>query len=231
MTDLEKRLWAADCWLRCMELLIKAYEQNKPRDLICRLESLIIEIDKYSDDQPRDEHGRWTSGGGSSGENSGGENSVVAEESETASNAHPRNEELEKQIKKCIDAPDPVFADDLEKNFRKIPKENGKYIIAMHGTADSVELFGTKADEKVLSNILKSRKDYNGEEIVLISCNTGNTDTSSNCFAQKLANKTGKIVYAPTRYGAISSNGEYYSSDSKGKRKVGSFKRFKPKIE
>lgn len=63
MTDLEKRLWAADCWLRCMDLLMKAYEQDKPRDLICRLESLIIEIDKYSDDQPRDDHGRWTSGG------------------------------------------------------------------------------------------------------------------------------------------------------------------------
>ena len=85
----------------------------------------IIEA-RYSDDQPRDDHGRWTSEGGSSGENSGGENSVVAEESETASNAHPRNEELEKQIKKCIDAPDPVFADDLEKKFQKDNKGKWK---------------------------------------------------------------------------------------------------------
>ena len=156
MNELSKRLWSADCWLRCTELLINAYEQNKPYDLICRLKRLIIEIDKYSDSQLRDDHGRWTSGGGSSGENSGGENSVVAEESETASNAHPRNEELEKQIKRCIEAPVPVFADDLEQNFRRIPKENGKYIVAMHGTADSVELFGTEADEKVLFNILRS---------------------------------------------------------------------------
>lgn len=62
MNELSKRLWSADCWLRCTELLINAYEQNKPYDLICRLKRLIIEIDKYSDSQPRDEHGRWTSG-------------------------------------------------------------------------------------------------------------------------------------------------------------------------
>lgn len=49
MNELSKRLWSADCWLRCTELLINAYEQNKPYDLICRLKRLIIEIDKYSD--------------------------------------------------------------------------------------------------------------------------------------------------------------------------------------
>ena len=36
MNELSKRLWSADCWLRCTELLINAYEQNKPYDLICR---------------------------------------------------------------------------------------------------------------------------------------------------------------------------------------------------
>ena len=66
MTGIENRLWAADYWLRCTKLLMKAYEQNKPDDLICCLERLIIEIEKYSEDQPRDDHGRWTSGGGSS---------------------------------------------------------------------------------------------------------------------------------------------------------------------
>lgn len=64
MTGIENRLWAADYWLRCTKLLMKAYEQNKPDDLICCLERLIIEIEKYSEDQPRDDHGRWTSGGG-----------------------------------------------------------------------------------------------------------------------------------------------------------------------
>lgn len=63
MNEIDRRIWAADCWLRCTALLMKAYKQNSPDDLICRLKSLIIEIDKFSDDQPRDEHGRWTSGG------------------------------------------------------------------------------------------------------------------------------------------------------------------------
>ena len=57
----------------------------------------IINIAKYSDSQPRDDHGRWTDGGGDSGGSSGG---AVASNTETASNSHPRNEELEKLIKK-----------------------------------------------------------------------------------------------------------------------------------
>ena len=74
MNEHKRRLWAAGYRLRCIDLLLKAWEQNAQDDLICSIESLIIEIDKYSDDQPRDDHGRWTSGGGSGG-NSLSENS------------------------------------------------------------------------------------------------------------------------------------------------------------
>ena len=48
----------------------------------------------------------------------------MASNTETASNSHPRNEELEKLIKKCIDEPDPVFADDLRNNYLNIPNYN-----------------------------------------------------------------------------------------------------------
>lgn len=189
----------------------------------------IINIAKYSDSQPRDDHDRWTDGGGDSGGSSGG---AVASNTETASNSHPRNEELEKLIKKCIDEPDPVFADDLRNNYLNIPKEKGKYIIAMHGTDESVELFGTKVNDKVLANIIKNRKDYNNrDEIVLISCNTGNETKGKNNFAQKLADRINRNVYAPTRYGAISADGKYFSSNAKGTKKEGTFKKFKPHNE
>lgn len=146
-------------------------------------------------------------------------NNVIAESDspELASNAHPRNEKLEEVIKQCIEQEHPVFADDLKANFLKIPKEEGKYIVAMHGTPNNVFLYGEKADEKILANIIRNRSDYKGEKtIVLISCNTGNTTDTKVCFAQKFANEIGKNVLAPTEYGAISPLGRYYSSTFRG---------------
>lgn len=145
------------------------------------------------------------------------------------SNAHPRNTELENIIQKCIKQDEPVFANDLARNFAKIKPEKGKYIIALHGTPYSTYLYEHKIDEKILANIIRSRKDYNNEAIVLISCNTGNTENTKTCFAQKLANELGVAVYAPTRFGAILSNGKYYSSDVTGLVKEGIFKKFIPK--
>ena len=51
--------------------VIKAAE-NSFLPLAKHLESAIININKYSDSQPRDDHGRWTDGGGGSSGGSGG---------------------------------------------------------------------------------------------------------------------------------------------------------------
>ena len=145
-----------------------------------------------------------------------------------ASNAHSRNRELEETIKRCINQEKPVFADDLAKYFNNIPPEKGKYIMALHGSAESGYIYGYKIDARTLANIVKSRKDYNGkDEIVLISCNTGSEDVKK-CFAQELADAMGVRIHAPTHYGAISPWGSYYSSDKRGKRS-GKFKHFDPK--
>lgn len=50
-------------------------------------------------------------------------------------------------------------------------------MIALHGTLYSTYLYEYKINEKILANIIRSRKDYNNEVIVLISCNIGNTKT------------------------------------------------------
>ncbi len=74
MNTLNRRILAAECSMKIMELLIKSDEQNLPKDLICSLQELIIEIDKCGNDQPRDDRGRWTNAGGgeSGGSSSGG---------------------------------------------------------------------------------------------------------------------------------------------------------------
>ena len=165
----------------------------------------------------------------SSIDNSSG-NGIMSVVAEVASNAHSRDVELESIIERCIKQDKPVFADDLALNFSKIPHESGRYIVAMHGSPNEVMLYGRSANEKILANIIRSRKDYNNEdEIVLISCNTGNEAEVSKCFAQRLADEMGKTVYAPTRYGAIDFWGNYYSSDEKGRRREGDFIPFEPK--
>ena len=182
-----------------------------------------------------DSKGKFSTGGGGAfhGGNVGksidksGESGII----NIASNAHSRDVELEKTIQKCISQEKPVFADDLAKYFLNIPPEKGKYILALHGNANEAFIYDRKINAKTLANIIKSRKDYNREdEIVLISCNTGNETASKKCFAQQLANEMNKTVHAPTKYGAISIFGTYYSSD-KYCRKSGEFKPFEPEVQ
>ena len=149
---------------------------------------------------------------------------------EVASNAHSRNLDLEATIKKCIKQDKPIFANGkLAEYFERIPPEEKKYITSMHGTDHSVMLYDQEVDAKILANILRNRTDYHNEEIVLISCHTGNTETTVNCFAQQLSDEMGVSVYAPTRYGAINTNGKYYSSDKTGLKREGEFLEFVPR--
>lgn len=183
-----------------------------------------------------DEKGRFCSGGGGGGRmssSSSGNSSKSLDKSEksdiigVASNAHPRDIELEKTIQKCIKQDKPVFADDLAKFFPKIKPEANRYIMSLHGNPNETCIYNKKIDARTLANIIKSRKDYHNEEIVLISCNTGNTEHTKICFAQKFANEMGVTVYAPTKYGVINIFGQYYSGTLKGQRD-GEFKPFEP---
>ena len=79
----------------------------------------------------------------------------------------------------------------------EIPKKEGYFDFAAHGSADSIE-YGSR--DKVLNarevaRIIKHSESYNGEKIRLLSCNTGSTDKG---FAQQLANALGVEVEAPT---------------------------------
>lgn len=128
-----------------------------------------------------------------------------------ASNTHPRNIELENTIKRCINSKLPIFAEDLIRGVSKIKPPHNEYVVGLHGCDTATWIFGIKIDVGILSNIIKARKDYHGENIYLFSCNTGNTTKTEDCFAQLLADKLGVTVYAPTEYGVVWSNGRHYS--------------------
>ena len=228
-------LWEYKHDLKCMKIVGMLLNGQPAGKIIDEMQSLYLvnntEV-RYNDGShyTKDEHGRFTGSTSSSGSSSG---SVASGENiGAASHAHSRNIELEEMIQRCVNEPTPVFSDDLKPFFDKIPKEHGKYILALHGNPDNVYLFGMEVDDRILANIIKSRKDYNGEnEIVLISCNTGNTSGKNTCFAKRLADRLGKTVIAPTSYGSISSTGKYYSSNRTGTIREGEFKPFNPDVK
>ena len=106
-------------------------------------------------------------------------------------------------IEKGIEEDTPIFAKDTPTNifasvFKLIPKEEGKYTVGLHGAETFAEFFGEPIDAYTLAQIIRQRKDYQtGTPIKLLSCYTGMTKTTGNCFAQLLANELGVIVEAP----------------------------------
>lgn len=53
-------------------------------------------------------------------------------------------------------------------------------------------------DYKSLWKAIRAREDYDGQGIRLLSCGTGSEDDKGFCFAQALADYSGKTVEAPS---------------------------------
>lgn len=90
------------------------------------------------------------------------------------------------------------FGANMRRNYGRLSLP-GEYIVAAHGSPKTVELLGKRSDHKVLADIIEARKDYDPAKTVrLYSCSTGKVDESGDCFAQRLADRLGTPVIAPT---------------------------------
>lgn len=100
--------------------------------------------------------------------------------------------------------------DDLLNQFvKKVKSKDGYYDVGMHGTPNAM-CFGTDAPNtspRLLANVIRRRKDYNGENIRLLSCSTGKIVDGNYCFAEELSNALGVCVEAPNDELLIGSNG------------------------
>lgn len=100
--------------------------------------------------------------------------------------------------------------DDLLNQFvKKVKSKDGYYDVSMHGTPNAM-CFGTDAPNtspRLLANVIRRRKDYNGENIRLLSCSTGKIIDGNYCFAEELSNALGVCVEAPNDELLIGSNG------------------------
>lgn len=133
------------------------------------------------------------------------------------------DEQRAEVIQRGIQEPNAVFSYDTKDNHfpsnaQRIPKLPNTFDVISHGTVESMEFFPqdypendirAHIDAYTLSQILLGRDDYQrfvadcrerGVKPVvrLLSCNTGNTRNTGNCFAQLLANELGEDISAPT---------------------------------
>ena len=132
-------------------------------------------------------------------------------------------EERTEVIQRGQNEPKAVFSYDRPDNkamtyLQKVPKEPDTFDVISHGSPDRIEFFRqdyptgdrrAAIDAYTLSCILKGRSDYKAlvadcqqrgvtPTVRLLSCNTGNTTNTGDCFAQLLANELGHYVTAPT---------------------------------
>lgn len=125
----------------------------------------------------------------------------------------PREERL-RIIRQGVSADKPIFAADtatnkFASNVEKVTPESGFYDVALHGTPTYAEFFGKPIDAYLLASIIRNRRDYSpGTPVRLLSCNTGNTSETGDCFAQILANELNTHVKAPNDILWVKSNGE-----------------------
>ena len=91
--------------------------------------------------------------------------------------------------------------DPLNENAKMVAPIEGFFDVALHGTPRSV--FFRSDDQKMsartLAAIIRHSKDYTGQNIRLLSCNTGKVVGDAYCFAEELANALGVTVTAPNK--------------------------------
>ena len=117
---------------------------------------------------------------------------------------------------------------------RKDVDPDGKFDLIAHGTSNSIEIEhnGKKilVNSRTVAKLLKQNKDYKGQDIRLLSCNTGYLNHG---FAQNLANKLNVTVWAPSDYLWVYSNGVHViaaktKSGQPDQSKIGKFIKFVP---
>ena len=118
------------------------------------------------------------------------------------SNSHPRNYQLEEAIHRCIASEKTIFTEgQLGENARRIVSKDGYYDVVSHGSTSTAVFYNESVTPEILSNILKSRRDYDGKKAIrLIACSTGKANDKGDCFAQRLSDLLGVEVEAPNDY-------------------------------
>ena len=92
--------------------------------------------------------------------------------------------------------------DPLNDNARNVKPVDGFFDVGMHGNPRGV-FFKSKTENKMsartLATLIRHSKEYAGQNIRLLCCNTGKQIGDAYCFAEELANALGVTVTAPNK--------------------------------
>lgn len=133
---------------------------------------------------------------------------------------------------KCLRAKYPVFDRDelgrIGRATHAARKEEGRYDVVMHGSPQIALPYLERADARLIADVLRSRDDYHGEPVRLLSCHTGRADERGECFAQRLADELGAAVTAPDGMLWLYDDGSIAIGKRKGEN-TGSMVQFDPR--
>lgn len=94
---------------------------------------------------------------------------------------------------------------------RRVPADPQRFTVDGHGDADGLRLPGGRrlnADD--LAHLIRNDPNWNGREVLLLSCRTGDGD-----FAAQLARRLGVPVTAPTGLAWTDADGNVYASSAR----------------
>lgn len=133
---------------------------------------------------------------------------------------------------RCLRAKYPVFDRDelgrIGRATQTARKENGRYDVVMHGSPQIALPYLERADARLIADVLRSRDDYHGEPVRLLSCYTGRANERGECFAQRLADELGVTVTAPDGMLWLKDDGGYSIGENEDKN-TGSMVEYKPR--
>ena len=133
---------------------------------------------------------------------------------------------------RCLRAKYPVFDRDelgrIGRATQTARKEKGRYDVVMHGSPQIALPYLERADARLIADVLRSRDDYHGEPVRLLSCYTGRANERGECFAQRLADELGVTVTAPDGMLWLKDDGGYSIGENEDEN-TGSMVECKPR--
>ena len=88
-----------------------------------------------------------------------------------------------------------------------LPREHGRYTLDLHGGPDFVRIGADRLTADDLAALVEADPNWHGEPIRLLACETGQ---KADGFAQRLADRLGVTVHAPTEMVGIDPDGNVY---------------------
>ncbi|HEX2316175.1 MAG TPA: hypothetical protein VHJ17_20705 [Thermomonospora sp.] len=96
---------------------------------------------------------------------------------------------------------------------QRVPADPHRFVVDGHGDANGMWTGGQRLSVDDVADLIRNDPNWNGREVLLISCHTGQGD-----FAQQLAQRLGVPVTAPTTQAWTDRQGRVFASDATTRR-------------